>query len=60
MQNRLRWISLLSAIPLLFFSAWYFINPSEYKVYIVLPLLLIAGFSALSLGILSAKSKNAP
>lgn len=55
MTNALRWISLLSAIPLILFGIWYFIEPAAFNRSIIFPLLVIVGVSTTLTTILSAK-----
>lgn len=58
MKNALRWISLLSAIPLILLGIWYFIEPAAFNKSIILPLLVIMGVSTALTTILSAKTEH--
>lgn len=58
MINALRWLSLLSAIPLMLLGIWYFIEPAAFNRSIILPLLVVMGVSTTLLTILSVKKEN--
>lgn len=58
MKNSLRWISLLSAIPLLLFGAWYFIDPASFNKYIILTLVTIMGVSTVLATTITARNET--
>lgn len=58
MKNILRWISLLSALPLLFYGVWYFIDPTAFNKYIILILVTITGVSTTLATALSVKHET--
>lgn len=48
-KNPFSWLALVSAIVLLIYAAWWFINPSVFSKYIALLLTLTVGASSLAM-----------